>query len=48
MVTGIGNGGRRNALSYFLDASASAGIGVHTKYRPAGASSSLRPTAFVT
>ena len=43
VVAGIGNGGRRNALSYFLDAGASAGVGVHTKHRPACASSSLGP-----
>ena len=43
VVTDIGNGGRRNAFSYYLDASASVGASVHTKCRPAGGPSSLGP-----
>ena len=43
VVAGIGNGGRRNAFSYYPDANAPVGIGVHRKYRPPCASSSLGP-----
>ena len=43
VVKGIGNDGRRNAVSYYLDAGASVGIGEHTRYRHAGAPCSQRP-----
>ena len=43
MVTSFGNSGRRNVLSYYLNANAPAGLGVQTKHRPVGASNSLGP-----
>lgn len=41
--TRIGRGDSRNVLSFYLDANASAGVGVHARDRPAGAPCALGP-----